>query len=332
MRWQRIAGVVIFVLCLCDVAIAGKGVWQGGFRLGFMYPYTELVDKMGGNGYGFVRWGFHRLWAVEVGGGYGRFGGTDYSTDFAMGETKLVWQAPAMGWLHPVVFFGGGVGKHSIHTLPTLFTNDSDTAGWVMTVPVGVGFQVPLNDKMRLELVQGYTYTYRDDLNGAILQKGNDTFFNWTIGLTFGNFWEGGKKEERREKNVVGRTPPVPVMAPDSPDDDGDGLTDKEELEFYHTNPDVADSDGDGLTDYDEVRKYFTNPNAVDSDGDGLLDDEEVVVYKTSPHISDTDKDGLPDGLEVVKYRTDPTVADTDGDGIKDGDEVFKGTDPLKAQ
>jgi len=311
---------------MCGAAVASKSGWQGGFRLGFMHPHTELIDKNGANGYGFLRYGFHRLWLIEVGGGYGRIEGVDYSTDFWNGETKLVWQAPSWKWIHLVAFWGVGVGKHSIHTLPALFTNDSDTAGWVMTLPAGLSLQIPLNGRTRLSFTQGYTYTYRDDLNGAILKKGNDTFFNWTLGLTFGHFEFSGK----RRKKIPDK--PVPVPVSDNPDDDGDGLTDQEELEFYNTNPDKQDSDGDGLSDYDEVRRHFTNPNAVDSDGDGLTDDEEILFYKTKAYVSDTDVDGLPDGLEVTKYRTNPTVADTDGDGVKDGDEIFKGTDPLKPQ
>jgi hypothetical protein len=286
-----------------------------------MHPYTELKDEMGATGSGFVRVGVHRFWFVELGAGYGRFDGNGYGTDLWMGETRVLFQTSIRKWIHPIVFWGLGAARHSIHQLPAVFTNGSDTSGWVMTIPVGIGVQLPFNGVTRLELISGYTYTYRDDLNGAVLKKGNDTFFNWTIGLTFGRF--GNKK-----KSVTPpRSAPVPVS--DNPDDDGDGLTDQEELNFYNTNPDQKDSDGDGLGDYDEVRRYFTNPNALDSDGDGLRDDEEVVVYKTSPHIADTDGDGLPDGLEVTKYRTDPTVVDTDGDGVKDGDEVFRGTDPL---
>lgn len=296
--------------------------WQGGVRLGGLHAHSDLADGLGLQGYVFARYSLHRYWLAEWDGGYGRYNGGDYSTDLWLGDTKVLFQ-PGRG--KPLVpFFYGGIGTayHSIHQLPKLTTPGAQLSGWTVTIPVGVGTQVYVNDHLRLELSGGYTYTFRDDLNGAMLTKGNDTFFNWTVGFVFGHF--GWKR-----KSVVAQ--PTRAMPAENPDDDGDGLSDMEELLFYNTNPDMVDSDGDGLSDFDEVRIYFTNPRSLDSDGDGLMDDEEVRVYKTNPHMSDTDGDGLSDGLEVAKYRTDPTRADTDGDGVRDGEEVFQGRDPLTA-
>jgi outer membrane protein OmpA-like peptidoglycan-associated protein len=116
---------------------------------------------------------------------------------------------------------------------------------------------------------------------------------------------------------------------PHNPDTDGDGLTDGEEVNKYHTNPTNPDTDGDGLNDGDEVHSYHTNPKKADTDGDGLTDGEEVNKYHTDPLKKDTDGDGLTDGQEVNKYHTNPLKKDTDGDGISDGQEVKNGTDPL---
>lgn len=51
-------------------------------------------------------------------------------------------------------------------------------------------------------------------------------------------------------------TPKQPVPT----DTDGDGLSDREETQVYHSNPLSADSDGDGFLDGEEVRSNF-NPN-----------------------------------------------------------------------
>lgn len=59
------------------------------------------------------------------------------------------------------------------------------------------------------------------------------------------------------------------------------------------------DTDGDGLTDADEINIYHTDPNKVDTDGDGLTDYEEVKIYHTDPNNPDTDGDGYKDGAEV---------------------------------
>lgn len=59
-----------------------------------------------------------------------------------------------------------------------------------------------------------------------------------------------------------------------------------------------VDSDGDGLTDKEELEigTDFQNP---DSDNDGLFDGEEIQTYKTDPLNSDTDQDSFLDGGEV---------------------------------
>ena len=148
---------------------------------------------------------------------------------------------------------------------------------------------------------------------------------------------------------------------PISPDVDGDGLKDGEELFSYaklkssfclqaksfvntpyllENNEDYVylafskDSDGDGVSDKEEIIKYHSCPISKDSDDDGLTDGKEVV-YSTNLTLKDTDGDGLMDGEEVNKslsfikignhtiyYTTDPLNPDTDGDGLKDGEEV----------
>lgn len=65
---------------------------------------------------------------------------------------------------------------------------------------------------------------------------------------------------------------PVPVG---SSDQDQDGLTRDQELQLG-TDPLKADTDGDGLSDRDEVEKYKTNPLVADTDRDGFTDAEEI--------------------------------------------------------
>lgn len=86
----------------------------------------------------------------------------------------------------------------------------------------------------------------------------------------------------------------------------------------------TADDDGDGLSNGDEIELYNTDPALADTDGDGLDDGEELDVYGTEPTYADTDLDGVNDGEEVAK-GTDPlrfpVTADT-------GDPAAAPTDP----
>lgn len=119
---------------------------------------------------------------------------------------------------------------------------------------------------------------------------------------------------------------------PSSRDSDGDGLSDGEEINIYLTNPLLEDSDADGLTDFIEVNNQLDpNDNSdadQDADNDGLTNAEEISLG-TLLNDSDTDNDGLTDG-EEVDLGTNPNDSDSDNDYLSDGDEVnIHGTNPL---
>ncbi|WP_166727515.1 YSIRK-type signal peptide-containing protein, partial [Streptococcus pseudopneumoniae] len=116
----------------------------------------------------------------------------------------------------------------------------------------------------------------------------------------------------------------VAVGPNETVDTDGDGLTDKQEVD-KGTDPLKQDTDGDGLTDKQEIDKG-TDPLKQDTDGDGLTDKQEIDKG-TDPLKQDTDGDGLTDKQEVDK-GTDPLKPATDGDGFPDVVEEDAGSDP----
>jgi len=154
------------------------------------------------------------------------------------------------------------------------------------------------------------------------------------------------------------------TFSPDTNDDDGDGLTNYQEIVEYGTNPTLPDTDGDGVndkkdafpldpaetldtdhdgtgdnadldddndsySDADETNIHHTNPKRSDSDGDGLTDPQEIETHHTNPNLADTDNDGLRDGEEFTSSHTNPLIGDTDGDGFLDGYEVLTGKSPV---
>ncbi|MCK5561270.1 MAG: hypothetical protein KAJ51_11770, partial [Thermoplasmata archaeon] len=118
------------------------------------------------------------------------------------------------------------------------------------------------------------------------------------------------------------------------PDDDNDGISDKEELKIG-THPLKKDTDGDGLSDYEELITYETSPVNADTDNDGLTDYYEIKISKTDPFLYDTDGGGAYDALEVVTDhdpndpKDDEEIIDSDDDGLSDAREKEIGTDPF---
>ncbi len=97
---------------------------------------------------------------------------------------------------------------------------------------------------------------------------------------------------------------------PESPDTDGDGLSDFEESIDSFTDPDNPDSDYDGILDGEEffagLDGYTTDPNKEDSDEDGLSDYDEIFYYNTHPVSDNTDNDEFSDWDEIKVYHSDP--------------------------
>jgi len=131
----------------------------------------------------------------------------------------------------------------------------------------------------------------------------------------------------------------APVEEDDGTDTDGDGLTDRQELDLYGTFPNNADSDGDGLKDGVEIIELGTDPLDVDTDGDRISDKLEVVGFQyhgqqwyLNPRDADTNDDGQTETLECsnlvnVEWQNEQDVLvasvgdrceDTDGDGTPD--------------
>lgn len=145
-------------------------------------------------------------------------------------------------------------------------------------------------------------------------------------------------------------------------DSDGDGLPDETDNEFalveglrVNSSRFDPDSDGDGFTDRFEVdrRADGFRPDSKDGrgcdpmspltlgcrpsdrDGDGLSDFAEKYLsgWLADNTLVDGDADGIPNGVEV-RYGLDPLVPqkdlDTDGDTIPDIEEIRFGSHPTR--
>jgi outer membrane protein OmpA-like peptidoglycan-associated protein len=349
-----------------------------GFRGNVLFPENEFANLgfSGNDDFSFdwfkFSWLAEGFFAVELNNalelslnvGYGKNAGLAYYTDpninFGEYETTIIpislrFQVSpfdAKGW-NPYAYIGGGIMSYTINDRPTNGgvpigkPIEEGEEGWVGILPIGMGIEIALSERLILDFGVGGTLssTYYLDGYRSFEEDTWDSYFNTSLGLSF----TAENCNADKDNDGLGKCLEKQIGTdPNNPDTDADGLNDGEEYLTYKTNPLVPDTDADGLGDADEVKVTKTNPLIADTDSDGLNDGEEVNKYKTDPLKADTDGDTLKDGDEVLKYKTNPLKADTDGEGLTDGDEVnginveikvvdtpaitklFK-TDPLKA-
>ncbi len=347
---------VVFVLTAFQLPTYGQLNAEGlkvGLQFNGLLPFDDFYLNKGISdsyelsflGRGFFRFDIAKGLQGELGGGYGRYSGKDFSDIYGKDKVKyvtdiipvdfrfLISLGETAGW-NPYLFIGGGGLHYSVKEKPlaTSFQNpkeDVEEEGWTAIVPAGLGAKFKLGESVLLELQASFTYSFTENLN-FYKQKDtpNDAYAGLGLGLTFQG--DRGTSDDDMD-GLMKKEEKLLKTDPKNPDTDGDGLKDGEEVNKYKTDPLKADTDGDGLNDGEEVNKYKTDPLKADTDGDGLNDKDELMQHKTDPLKADTDGDGLKDNEELTKTKTDPLKADTDGDGLNDGNEVNKHkTDPLK--
>ena len=258
-------------LCLVLCVSNARANPDWGLRIGGIHASTELEDRPGFGLFGFIRQKVLSRYQVEFGAGYQRLRGTDYATDVLVGEGRLLYGLGQGRHWSAHLYSGAGLLRYALASSPPETTPDAAAAGWGAITPIGLGFQRSLGPDKSLDLHFGYTYTMRDDLNRAILKKGNDVIWTLSIGLVFGEIEDRVPRFQLPQQQV-------PSSESEARSDrDGDGLSDRDEQLLYFTNPIMADSDGDGLNDREEIEIYGTNPNRLDSDNGGVRDGSEIA-------------------------------------------------------
>ena len=321
---------VVCLLCLFVIfSLQGqikKSGLGGGVGIGGTVSDTELKDgRVAYFARGFLRCALIDHLEAELGAGVGEMRGEEFITRIVPVDVRLLLSPFSLENVNPYLYAGAGVLNFELKNAPKAALAGYKVDGWTGYFPAGLGLQFKLDDRIMFETSVGYNYTMSDDLN-AIKGDKKDAYWNFLLGLTATGV---GPDPDPDKDGLLNDAEKELGTDPENPDTDGDGLSDGDEVNVYHTSPLKADSDGDGLKDGDEVKKYRTDPNKPDTDGDGLKDGDEVSKYNTDPLKADTDGDTLSDGDEIMKYKTDPLKADTDGGTVNDGTEVANNTNPL---
>ncbi len=126
--------------------------------------------------------------------------------------------------------------------------------------------------------IQDGTYTVTLSYQDAL---GNPTAFSLpALNVTVNIDADGDGILDKYETGTgVYVSPTNTGTSPTNPDTDGDGLTDGQEVNTYHSNPNVRDTDGDGFDDGFEVTTGF-NPTSAASTPDSLSSIRTAAEYR----------------------------------------------------
>jgi chitodextrinase len=234
-----------------------------------------------------------------------RFDGVDDYLDMASymagatsGELIVVVKLPNFATRYDGLWTMGGADGTAVQDFGT---GRHLTDDWGRDARSDIGAPVvPVTDYVIFN-VSATTGDYFVRLNGLeqVHATSNTVRFNGggSLGRAFGNFLQGDVAEVIAYDHVLTGTdrnavnsylygkyhiPIYPYTLADTDpngDADGDGLTNAQEINIYHTNPLVADTDGDGMSDAYEVANGL-NPNLADAtgnlDGDGVPNNEDA--------------------------------------------------------
>ncbi|MBI5300359.1 MAG: right-handed parallel beta-helix repeat-containing protein [Deltaproteobacteria bacterium] len=135
-----------------------------------------------------------------------------------------------------------------------------------------------------------------------------------------------GDKVSAEDDNI-----PEKIEEPTEPtsadlDTDGDGISDAEEINHWHTDPKSCDTDKDGESDSIELGRIHPDAPTPECRGLQKAGTNFHDIHLLNPLEADSDHDGIPDGGEDANHNgwldfneTDPTNPDTDSDGLNDG-------------
>jgi OOP family OmpA-OmpF porin len=198
-----------------------------------------------------------------------------------------------------------GFGLNVLQGDKTLCTPGNDLA---LMLGAGLNFRITERVGINYQATYGYSLT-NDEMDKVATSQPNDAMLMHTVGLNFN----------------LGK----------SPDEDGDGVTDKKDKcaatpakAKVDENGCPIDTDKDGVADFEDSCPEIagTVKGCPDADKDGVADKEDqcpdVVGLANLNGCPDTDGDGIIDSKDecpnvkgTIEFAGCP---DTDGDGIKD--------------
>jgi outer membrane protein OmpA-like peptidoglycan-associated protein len=266
MKVRAIRGLGILALCAGLTALGyspaqaqyGSDEATGlsyGVRGGLIFPLTELDGSAGPAASAYARYGLIPKLQLEMSGGYARLKTEDnfniaeqryslavtedFATDMGIIDGRVVFSPISHEKWNPFIYGGFGGIRYDFDP-DTARRGNLGATGWFGYIPLGIGTQVRLGDRMALEFSLNYAYTFTNKLDenfydrvadpnnpGEVLpafvpatgqtiaanvkeHDSDDAFWGLSIGLVLGDI---GYKPAIQERATYRPTPmPAPVV------------------------------------------------------------------------------------------------------------------------
>lgn len=225
-----------------------------GLRGGLIFPLTELDGSAGPSASIYARYGLMRKLQLEVGGGYSRLNTEDnfdvagqrfnaritdeFGTDMGIVDGRLVFSPFSFEKWNPFIYGGFGGIRYDFDP-HTARRGTANATGWFPYIPIGIGTQWVLSERLAIEVSLHYGQAFTNKLdenyydrlpdpnnpgqflsgvvNGQVvagnIQKhdGDDAFWGIMAGVVLGDI--GYKPAIQERATVRPRPMPTPEVA-----------------------------------------------------------------------------------------------------------------------
>lgn len=269
--------------------------------------------------------------------GYYKDATTNFYRGFQYADATARWKFLGKDYARFTPYLLGGLGYRRIQFGDI---NDISNSQHELVIPLGVGVNVRLAERVYLNLISHYGLTTGDkaeDRAGLDVDF-TDQLWHHSVGI---QFLLGKAKDTDGDGVSDGKDKCANTTAGDqvdkngcTVDTDGDGIADNKDkcptVKGLTAFAGCPDTDGDGVEDSKDkcidVKGIAKFDGCPDTDGDGIQDSEDkcptVVGIAQFNGCPDTDGDGIEDAKDecpklkgIAEFNGCP---DTDGDGIAD--------------
>ena len=175
--FKSLCVIIAFVLVASIRADAQEGPpkYEAGIGVGTLISDISADGKIRYIARPFIRYAFINRVYGELGAGYGQIAGDLFTTQMIPIDFRFLLIPVQRNGGNLYIYAGLGLLYYDVTKVPT-FAN-APANGSVGFAPVGIGMQIPISERLKLDINAGYNIGFSDNLN-AVNFGGRDSYFS----------------------------------------------------------------------------------------------------------------------------------------------------------